>query len=91
MVQLSHLYMTTGKNIALTIWTFVSKVTSLLFNTVWICERASLKLNIKKLIPWHLAPLLHGKEWGKGGSRDRFPLLGKSLWMVTAAMISENV
>ena len=32
MVQLSHLYMTTGKIIALTIWTFVSKVTSLLFN-----------------------------------------------------------
>ena len=26
MVQLLHLYMTTGKNIALTIWTFVSKV-----------------------------------------------------------------
>ena len=34
MVQLSHLYMTTGKTIALTIWTFISKVTSLLFNTV---------------------------------------------------------
>ena len=33
MVQLSHLYMTTGKNIALTIWTFVGKVMSLLFNT----------------------------------------------------------
>ena len=32
MVQLSHLYMTTGKTIALTIWTFVGKVTSLLFN-----------------------------------------------------------
>ena len=32
MVQLSHLYMTTGKAIALTIWTFVSKVMSLLFN-----------------------------------------------------------
>ena len=31
MVQLSHLYMTTGKTIALTIWTFVSKVMSLLF------------------------------------------------------------
>ena len=31
MVQLSHLYMTTGNNIALTIWTFVCKVMSLLF------------------------------------------------------------
>ena len=34
MVQLSHLYMTTRKTIALTIQTFVSKVISLLFNTL---------------------------------------------------------
>ena len=33
-VQLSHLYMTTGKTIALTIWTFASKVMSLFFNTL---------------------------------------------------------
>ena len=32
MVQLSHPYMTTGKTTALTRWTFVGKVTSLLFN-----------------------------------------------------------
>ena len=32
MVHLSHPYMTTGKTIALTRWTFVSKVMSLLFN-----------------------------------------------------------
>ena len=32
MVQLSHLHMTTGKTIALTIWTFVSKVMSLLLD-----------------------------------------------------------
>ena len=32
MIQLSHPYMITGKNIALTIRTFVSKVMSLLFN-----------------------------------------------------------
>ena len=31
MVQLSHPYMTTGKTIALTIWTFVGRVVSLLF------------------------------------------------------------
>ena len=31
-VQLSHPYMTTGKTIALAIWTFVSKVMSLFFN-----------------------------------------------------------
>ena len=31
-VQLSHPYMTTGKTIALTRWTFVGKIISLLFN-----------------------------------------------------------
>ena len=31
-VQLSHSYMTTGKTVALTRWTFVGKVISLLFN-----------------------------------------------------------
>ena len=34
MIQPSHLYMTTRKTIALTLWTFVSKVMSLLFNTL---------------------------------------------------------
>ena len=33
-VQLSHPYMTTGKTIALTRWTYVGKVMSLLFNTL---------------------------------------------------------
>ena len=33
-VQPSHPYMTTGKTIALTMWTFVSKVRSLIFNTL---------------------------------------------------------
>ena len=32
MVQLSHPYMTTGKTVTLTKWTFVGKVMSLLFN-----------------------------------------------------------
>ena len=32
MVQFSHLYMTTGKSIALTLWTFAGKVMSLLLN-----------------------------------------------------------
>ena len=47
MIQLSHPYMTTGKTIALTIWTFVSKVRSLFFNMlskfVKVClQRASI-------------------------------------------------
>ena len=34
MVQLSHLFMTTRKNIVFIIWTFVNKVMSLFFNTL---------------------------------------------------------
>ena len=34
MVQLSHLFMTTRRTTALTMWNFVSKVVSLLFNTL---------------------------------------------------------
>ena len=34
MVQLSHLYTTTGKTVALTMWTFFDKVMSLLLNTL---------------------------------------------------------
>ena len=37
-VQLSHLYMSTGKTIALTIWTFVSKVMYLLQNCIGLSE-----------------------------------------------------
>ena len=35
MVQLSHLYMATGKTTAFTRWTFVGKVMSLLFNMLF--------------------------------------------------------
>ena len=41
MVQLSYLYMTTGKTIALTIRTFVGKVMSLLINTLYSKVRRS--------------------------------------------------
>ena len=37
-VQLSHPYMTTGKITALTRWTFVDKVMSLLFNMLWFFQ-----------------------------------------------------
>ena len=43
MIQLSHPYMTTGKTIALTRWTFVSKVMSLLFNMLSRCVIAFLQ------------------------------------------------
>ena len=52
MVQLSHPYMTTGKTIALTSWTFVSKVTSLLFNMLSWLVTAFLPSCKHLLISW---------------------------------------
>ena len=51
-VQLSHPYMTTGKTIALTIWTFVSKVISLLFNMLSRFVTAFLPRSKRLLISW---------------------------------------
>ena len=52
MVQLSHPYMTTGRTIALTIWTFVSKVMSLLFNMLSRFVTAFLPRRECLLISW---------------------------------------
>ena len=51
-VQLSHPYMTTGKTIALTKWTFVSKVMSLLFNMLPRLVTAFLPRSKRLLISW---------------------------------------
>ena len=51
-VQLSHLYMTTGKTIALTRWTFVGKVMSLLFNMLSRLVITFLPGNKHLLISW---------------------------------------
>ena len=51
-VQLSHLYMTAGKTIALTIQTFVSKVMSLLFNMLSRSVIAFLPRSKHLLISW---------------------------------------
>ena len=50
--QLSHLYMTTGKTVALAVWTFVSKVKSLLFGTWPKFAIAVLPRNKHLLISW---------------------------------------
>ena len=52
MVQVSHLYMTTRKTIAVTIQTFVSKVMSLLFNMLSRFVIAFLPRNNYLLISW---------------------------------------
>ena len=51
-VQLSYLYMTTGKTTALTRWTFVGKVISLLFNTHSRFVIAFLPRSKRLLISW---------------------------------------
>ena len=60
-VQLSHPYVTRGKTIALTRWTFVGKVMSLLFNMLsrLVCE-----------VKWALESIMMNK--GSGG--DRIPV-----------------
>ena len=56
MVQLSHPYMTTGKTIALTIWTFIGKVMSLLFNMLSRLVITFLPRSKRLLISWLQSP-----------------------------------
>ena len=56
MVQLSHLYMTTGKTMALTRWTFVGKAMSLLFNMLSRLLIAFLPRSKRLLISWLQSP-----------------------------------
>ena len=55
-VQLSHPYMTTGKTIALTRWTFVGKVMSLLFNKLSRLVITFLPRSKRLLISWLQSP-----------------------------------
>ena len=55
-VQLSHPYMTTGKTIALSTWTFVGKVMSLLFNMLSRIAIAFLPRSKHLLISWLQSP-----------------------------------
>ena len=55
-VQLSHPYMTTGKTIALTRWTFIGKVMSLLFNMLSRLVITFLPRSKRPLISWLQSP-----------------------------------
>ena len=55
-VQLSHPYMTTGKTIALTRWTFVGKIISLLFNMLSRLVITFLPRTKHLLISWLQSP-----------------------------------
>ena len=56
MVQLSHPYMTIGKTISLTRWTFVGKVMSLLFNMLSMLVITFLPRSKRLLILWLQSP-----------------------------------
>ena len=56
LVQLSHPYMTTGKTIALTRWTFIDKVMSLLFNVLSRFVITFLPRSKRLLISWLQSP-----------------------------------
>ena len=78
MVQLSHPYMTTGKTIALTRWTFVGKVISLLFNMLSSpgCSLEGMMLKLKLQYLGHFMRRVDSLErtlmlGGIGGRRRR--------------------
>ena len=73
-IQLSHPYMTTGKTIALTRWTFVGKVMSLLLNMLSRLVIAFLPRSKHLLISWLQSPSAVILEPSKK-SLSLFPLL----------------
>ena len=73
-IQLSHPYMTTGKTIALTRWTFVGKVMSLLFNMLSRLVITLLTRSKCLLISWLQSPSAVILELPHPRSHPLFPL-----------------
>ena len=73
-VQLSHPYMTTGKTITLTRWTFVSKVMSLLFNMLSRLVITFLPRRKHLLISWLQSP--SAVIWGPKKIHGSQPIFG---------------
>ena len=102
-VQLSHSYMTTGKAIALTRWTFVGKVMSLLFNTLSRLVSPGGLQSMGSLGVWHywttslsLFTFMHWRrKWQPtpvflpGESQGRGSLMGCRLWGSTESDMTE--
>ena len=79
-VQLSYPYMTTGKITALTRWTFVGKVMSLLFNMLSMSVIAFLPRSKHLLISWLQSPSALIFEQGKKKKKDVFHLVPTMWW-----------
>ena len=78
MVQLSHLYTTTGKTIALIIWTFIGNIMSLLFNMLSRLVIVFLPKSKYLLISWLQPP-------------STVILEPKKIKSVTVSVISPNI
>ena len=74
MAQLSHPYMTTGKTIVLTRWTFVGKVMSLLFNMLSRLVITFLPRSKRLLISWLAVTICIDFGAPKNKSLSLFPL-----------------
>ena len=84
MVQLSHPYVTNGKSIALTIWTFVNKMMALLFNTLFRFVIAFLprsKLLLISLLQSPSAVILEPKKIKSVTVSFVFPSVCQKLWV----------
>ena len=82
-VQLSHPYMATGKTIALTRWTFVGKVMSLLFNMLSRLVITFLPRSKRLLISWLQSPSASISSLFQQGELqvfDRCTLSSSSKW-----------
>ena len=80
MVQLSHLHMTIGKTVTLIIQTFVSKVLSLLFNTLSRFVITFLSKGKRLLISWlqsQYAVILEPKAYAPINSSLQMPQWSK--------------
>ena len=96
-VQLSYPYMTTGKTIALTRWTFVGQVMSLLFNMLSRLVITFLPRNRRLLISWLQSPFAVILEPRKIKSATVFPSVCHELmrpdamilvfWMLSSPVI----
>ena len=76
MAQLSHPYLTTGKTIALTIWTFIGKERPLLFNMPSRLVIAFLPRSKHLLISWLQSP---------------FAVISKKIKSVTVSIVSPSI
>ena len=90
MVQLSHPYITTGKAITLTRWTFVRKGMSLLFNILSRFVIAFLPRSKRLLISWLQSPsevILEPKKIKSVIVSTVFPSIGYEVMVLDAVIL----